>query len=166
MALVRAALKAAVTAAAAPNAAARHHRGPRRAATMQPAMAPRRIDVGEQPTRAGWAGRCPPLGVGGQEEAGEPADDGGRTQPFEPAQPVAEPHGQDEQQEEELGGEDGLDDAELAEAEGGGLQPEDHQHEREADQPDATPEGMGHEAEPQGARWPVPSRRRSAAAPR
>ncbi len=88
----------------------------------------------------------------GKEEAAEPDDDGHRAQPLLPSEPEAEPAAEDEQQEQELGGQHGLDHAELAEPEGGGLQPEDDQHQPEPDEPDAPPDGMGHQAEAEGGR--------------
>jgi hypothetical protein len=87
-----------------------------------------------------------------QEEGAEAGHDGGRTDPLLPAQVVPEPDAEDEQQEQQLGGEHRLDDAQLAEAERGGLQPEHDQHQPEADQPDAPFEGVGHQAPAHGRR--------------
>ena len=118
---------------------------------MQPAMAADQDDRGHHPLVVGGDGLAA-RGAAARKKPPSPTTMMSAPEPLLPAQAVAEPDGQDQQQEEQLGGEDGLDDAELAEAQGGGLQPELHQHEGEADEPDPPLDGVGHQAQPQGGR--------------
>jgi hypothetical protein len=100
------------------------------AETMKAAMAPRRITEAtnqEEPSQAGH-------------------DDQG-AEPLLPMQPVAEPASEDEEEEQQFGGEHGLDHTELPEAQGRGLQSEGDEHEAEADDPDDPPDGVRHQAE-------------------
>jgi hypothetical protein len=69
---------------------------------------------------------------------------------------VAEPDHQDDQEEQQLGGQHRLHHAQLAHAERCSLQAEDHQHQGEADQPDAPLEGVGHQTPAHGGgSWSV-----------
>jgi hypothetical protein len=90
------------------------------------------------------------MGPGGQEEPAETADHQERAEPLAGTQPVAEPNGQDQEQEEQFGGEDRLDHTELTKAQGRCLQSELDQHQGETEEPDAALDGVGDEAEAEG----------------
>ena len=146
--LMSAAVKANPTAPAAPNMAARHHRGPRRARSTVTHHHPAADGAGRRSTRALVGASSPAVGLGEDEESGQPAGGGERTRST-PGDAIAEPEpgGQEEHEEQELGGQDGLDLAEVTEVEGDRLAQERPHHDGESDQPDPALEGVGHQAQ-------------------
>ncbi len=127
MDLVSAVLEAPQTAEAAPKEAARHQRGPRIAAAMNPAMS----ENSTTNATVHWVASgiaLPPDGRAARKNAPRPTTMVSAPEPLLCREPEAEPDHEDEEQEEELGGEHRLDHAQLAEAERGRLQEEHHQH--------------------------------------
>ena len=113
---------------------------------MNAAMAP--MSTTEATSQAWLEGMAfPPAGAAARKNPPRPATMTTAPSHSMPGQPVAEPATEDEQQEEQFGGEHGLDHAQLPEAQGGGLQAELHEHEGEADEPDPPLDGVGHQAQ-------------------
>ena len=146
---MREALKAKVTAAAAPKAAARHHRGPNRAPTTDATMtAATAVEATSHPVADGF--RSPPWGSATTKKAPSPATTAADPGALPPAQPVVEGDDEDGLEEEQLGGEHGLDHAQLPEPQGHGLEDEGERQQGQAQQPDPPAQGVGDQAEAHG----------------
>ena len=84
----------------------------------------------------------PPAGRRHHQEGGQSAGGGGRPAPLPPGQVVAEPDAEDQDQEEQLGGDDGLHRAQLAEPQCPGLEQEPDADHGDPEEPDGVGEGV------------------------
>jgi len=83
------------------------------------------------------------------QEAGQPSRRGERPDPLPRGDGEPEPRGEDEYEEQELCGEDGLDLAQVAQVQCERLTEERTDHDDEAEQPDTPTEGMGDQTQVQ-----------------
>ena len=151
MALVRADVYEAPTAVAAPSAAARHQRGPRSPARIPTAIAPATAAVATTHWEVEGIS-CPPWGRAARKNPPRPTTTVTPPIHSRARQVVAEPNGEDEQQEQQLGREHRLHRTQLTVLQRSGHESELHEAEGKPDEPDPLPNGMTDEARLEGGR--------------